>query len=146
EYEAAEAAYTKAYDARPVRGLAMRLFQVRRNGKLPHPEQPLVAWLQQHPDDVQVMATLGQWYQVTGNGEAAAQQYRNLLKTQPSNAFALNNLALVYFKQGDDRALQLARKAHETAPKSAAIQDTLGWLLVNAGNLDKGLPLLREAA
>lgn len=146
EYEAAVAAYTKAYAAQPVRELAMRLFNARQAGDLPQPEQSLVAWLEQHPNDATVTATLAQWYQVTGDYEGAAEHYRALLKDHPSSAFALNNLALVYLHQGDDRALELAQQAHEIAPQNAAIGDTLGWILVNTGNVDKGLPLLRKAA
>lgn len=145
DYEGAAAAYAKAYAARPVRALAMRLFDVRRKGDLPHPAQSLLAWLEQHPGDARVKAALAQWYQVSGNHAAAVEQYQALLEAHPSSAAALNNLALIYLQQGDDRALQLAERAHEIAPDNAAILDTLGWILVRGGHVDRGLPLLRQA-
>src|SRR5699024_4667415 len=126
--------------------LALRLFNVRRLGDMSHPEKPLHAWLQQHPGDTEVMAALAQWYQVAGETAAAAEQYRHLLAIYPSNAFALNNLALLYFDQADDRALELAEQAHDAAPDNPAIMDTLGWIRVNAGQVAQGLPLLRQAA
>ena len=36
-------------------------------------------------------------------------------------------------------------RAHRLAPKDPAIQDTLGWILVEQGQVDKGLRQLRDA-
>jgi Flp pilus assembly protein TadD len=57
----------------------------------------------------------------------------------------LNNLANILSSQGDKRALELAERAHRLAPRDAAVQDTLGWILVQQGQLDSGLRHLREA-
>lgn len=146
KYKAAAEAYAQAYSAQPSAKLALRLFNVRRLGGMSHPEKPLRAWLNKNPGDTSVMAALAQWYQVSGASDAAAEKYRSLLAIYPSNAFALNNLALIYFSQNDDRALQLAQQAHEAAPDNPAIMDTLGWIQVAAGNVERGLPLLRQAA
>jgi putative PEP-CTERM system TPR-repeat lipoprotein len=146
QYDKAAAAYAKAYDEHPARRLALRQFAVRKQGDLAHPEKPLLAWLKQHPHDARVMATLAQWYQATDKHEEAKKQYRALLARYPDNALALNNLAWIYYAEGDGRALKLAEQAHSAAPHSAPIMDTLGWILVNKGDNDKGLPLLRQAA
>jgi Tfp pilus assembly protein PilF len=42
--------------------------------------------------------------------------------------------------------LETARQAYALAPESAAVQDTLGWILVEAGKVAEGLPLLEKAA
>jgi Flp pilus assembly protein TadD len=39
----------------------------------------------------------------------------------------------------------VAEHAHRLAPQDASAQDTLGWLLVQQGQLDAGLKHLREA-
>ena len=59
---------------------------------------------------------------------------------------ALNNLAWLYFEDGDSRALDLAQRAHNRAPERAEIIDTYGWLLIKGGRLEKGLSLLEKAA
>jgi Flp pilus assembly protein TadD len=59
---------------------------------------------------------------------------------------ALNNLAGMLQQRGDARALAIAKRAYEAAPGNPAVQDTYGWALVGAGELDKGLELIRAAA
>jgi len=73
-------------------------------------------------------------------------EYEAVLVRAPENAVALNNLAVIEQRNRDPRALDLARRAYEAAPGSAAIQDTYGWLLVEHGEVDRGLELLRSAA
>jgi Tfp pilus assembly protein PilF len=58
---------------------------------------------------------------------------------------ALNNLASAYQSEKDPLALEYAEKANQLAPESPAILDTLGWILVEQGNMDRGLPLLQKA-
>src|SRR5699024_4820280 len=103
-------------------------------------EKSLLAWQRQHPDDVAVMTALAQWHQATGAPETAAETYRAILALDPANALALKNLALIYFEQGDTRALNLAKQAYAAAPENPAIMDTLGWILVNEGSVSQGLP------
>ena len=47
---------------------------------------------------------------------------------------------------GDERAEDLARRAYELRPDSGAVVDTLGWILVQKGDFENGIPLLRTAA
>jgi Tfp pilus assembly protein PilF len=54
----------------------------------------------------------------------------------------LNNLAWLYFEQGDARAVEHARRAYELAPARAEIADTYGWLLVQGGRNDEGIKVL----
>jgi predicted Zn-dependent protease len=48
-------------------------------------------------------------------------------------------------KNKDPKALELAEKAYKLAPDQANIIDTLGSLLVDKGDLDRGVELLRKA-
>jgi Tfp pilus assembly protein PilF len=77
--------------------------------------------------------------------KAAIQQFQAVLKEDPKNLVALNNLATAYQQEKDPRALEYAEKAHALAPDSAAVLDTLGWILVEQGNTARGLPLLQKA-
>lgn len=146
DYEQAVDAYASAYQAQPARSLAVALFDARRRAGLETPEASLVDWLGRTPDDTAITLMLAQWYQASGQTGAAQRSYRKLLSADKDNAAALNNLALIRSEQGHDDALDYAHRAHEAAPGSAAIADTLGWLLVNGGNMDRGMPLLEQAA
>src|SRR3546814_7859923 len=58
----------------------------------------------------------------------------------------LNNLAWLKNELGEPNALDYARRAHDLAPDSPEIADTLGWMLVQSKDTaEEGLALLREA-
>jgi Tfp pilus assembly protein PilF len=58
---------------------------------------------------------------------------------------ALNNLAWAYQQEKDPRALPTAEQALKLAPEAASVMDTVGWILVEQGNVKRGLPLLEQA-
>lgn len=80
-----------------------------------------------------------------GRYAEAASIYEGLSKALPKNSAIHNNLALVYQKMKDPRALTSAEQALKLAPEHPGIQDTLGWLLVEQGQTARGLDLLRRA-
>ena len=59
---------------------------------------------------------------------------------------ALNNLAWSLWEQKDGQALSYAEKAVQLAPNSPAVGDTLGWMLVEQGQVKRGLELLEKAS
>jgi putative PEP-CTERM system TPR-repeat lipoprotein len=105
----------------------------------------LESWVQRHPKDLVAMRALADLYARTGDLPSARLWYERVLARRADDPFALNNLAHVLFRQGDAAALGYAERAHKLAPREAAIQDTLGWMLVQRGERDAGLRHLREA-
>ena len=85
-------------------------------------------------------------YQQQNDNKQAEAHYNAILAEQPDNVLALNNLAFLYSQQNDPRALELAKKAYEKAPESAAILDTYGYILIKQGQPKEGLPILEKAA
>jgi Tfp pilus assembly protein PilF len=81
-----------------------------------------------------------------GDRSAAVAEYERVLKAQPGSVLALNNLAWLYFEDGDARALELAERAYNRAPERAEIIDTYGWLLIKGGRVEEGLSLLEKAS
>ena len=63
----------------------------------------------------------------------------------PDNIAALNNLAWLYHERGDRRAVDLARRAYELAPRCPEVMDTYGWAMFNLGSPEEGLRMLQEA-
>jgi tetratricopeptide (TPR) repeat protein len=80
-----------------------------------------------------------------GDYAQAADQYRAILAITPNDALTLNNLAWASVKLNDPKALEYAEKAYSLAPDSPPVMDTLGWMLVEKGEISRGVGLLRKA-
>lgn len=108
-------------------------------------EKLLEQWLKAKPNDVVVRHELAQVQLNSRRLKESAGHYRILVRANPRDLAAYNNLAWVLGELRDPAALAAAEQALKLAPKAATVQDTYGWLLVNAGQTEKGLPFLREA-
>ena len=78
--------------------------------------------------------------------KAAVAVYRKILADQPDNAAAMNNLAWALSELKDPSALAYAEKAANLAPNSPEVADTLGWILVERGDVKRGIEILSNAA
>lgn len=92
-----------------------------------------------------ILRALAAGYADVGKTVQAIALNESLLENQPNDPVVLNNLALVYFESGDQRARDFAQKAYDLAPENYAIMDTLGWILVNRGETGLGVTILRNA-
>ena len=146
DLEAARTAFESAQARQPSRQTLMKLVAVHRSLGTPEVAFELLSgWLGEHPNDQPTRVTLASLHQSDNNDVAAARLYEESLKAEPDNVIALNNLAWIYHKRGDQRALETARKAHLLLPDRAEIADTYGWFLVEGGNVEQGLALLTRA-
>lgn len=73
------------------------------------------------------------------------QEYEAVLQTAPSNIIALNNLAYLYAERDDERAIELAERAHGLDPENASIADTLGMVYVRFGQANRGVDVMQLA-
>jgi putative PEP-CTERM system TPR-repeat lipoprotein len=105
----------------------------------------LLQWLNEHPDDSSTRMYLAEFYLTDRQAKSAIEQYQAILRQHPKYVPALNNLATAYHQEKNPLALEYAEKAYQLAPDSPAILDTLGWILVEQGNTERGLPLLKKA-
>jgi putative PEP-CTERM system TPR-repeat lipoprotein len=145
-YREASRSLEAAAELRPSAALAVKIYQVRMAGKLPNPVESMQRWTREHPDNIGFRNMLADAYIKTGDPRQAIEQYQQILQRQPQHVPSLNNLAWLYHEIRDQRALSTARQAHQLAPESVAITDTLGWILVESGQVAEGLPLLEQAA
>jgi tetratricopeptide (TPR) repeat protein len=109
------------------------------------PDAELVEWLGRHPEDFRTRRYLAAACLDAGRIREAAEHYRVLVKADPRDARAMNNLAWAMSQLGEPEALDLAQRAHLLDPESAATADTLGWLLLQSGKVDEAVPLLTQA-
>ncbi len=114
-------------------------------GKTKEADAKLAQWQRDHPADPIAALYMGESYLVNKQYKSAIGQFEAVLKVAPDNVSVLNNLALAYQQQKDPRALDTAERALKLAPDSAAVMDTVGWMLVQQGNVARGLPLLKKA-
>lgn len=142
---AAAAAYDRILEGEPSQRYAVRAFQIRSRAGLDNQVGPLVRYLDERPLDSNMRVYLAQAYEGAEQIDRAITEYERVLSQDPENFVAANNLALHYFSTGDSRAVEFARKAHELVPDNPSVLDTLGWILVNDGELDEGIEFLRQA-
>ncbi len=109
-------------------------------------DQQLKTLVRQYPTDSAARLYAAEVHTSSGRIRDAIAQYEELLKAKPNDIVALNNLAGLYLQVRDSRALPMAEKALKLAPNQPPIQDTVGWILVETGELSRGRDLLRSAA
>lgn len=114
-------------------------------GKSKEASSRLTQWLKEHPADASTRMYLAGTYLAEKQNKAAIEQYQAVLQQDPKYAPALNNLAWLYQQEKDPRALEYAEKANQLTPDNPATLDTLGWILVEQGDITRGLPLLQKA-
>jgi putative PEP-CTERM system TPR-repeat lipoprotein len=146
KFDDAALAYEAALKRAPNGALAAKSYEARRRAGVPNAAKPLEQWLNDNPNDVGARVVLASEYQRQGQFKQAAAEYEQVLQSRPDDAISLNNLAWVYHELKDPRAIRTAERAHELRPEMGAIADTLGWLLVQEGQIERGLKLLRQAA
>jgi len=136
---------SKLYQKHHKRAHLQLLAQLYLQQKQPQKVQQLLTqWLTQQSADAWAVAQLSTMAIESGNKSLAITTLENFKYIEQQPIF-LNNLANLYHEKDAKKALFYAKKAHKLAPKLAAINDTLGWLLVTNNQAQTGLSYLREA-
>ncbi len=101
----------------------------------------------EYPDSVELRYALATRYEQQGQVNAALKELQALLDSRPDDPAAQNALGytLADHSRQLTRARALIERAYAAAPKSAAIRDSLGWVLYRQGQPAQALPLLSEA-
>jgi putative PEP-CTERM system TPR-repeat lipoprotein len=115
-------------------------------GKLDEADALAQEWIRRHPKDAMLIAHLAARDLAARRYKSAETRYRIALQRMPDDPLLLNNLAWVSNELGRPEALEYAERAHELAPDDPAIMDTLGAILAQAGQVERGLELLGRAA
>lgn len=108
-------------------------------------EKLLQQWLQAHPNGIAQRHELAQ-SQLSGKRlREAAENYRLILRTNPKDLIAHNNLAWLLGELKDPEALKISEQAVNLAPNNPAVLDTHGWQLSQAGQFKQAIPYLQKA-
>ncbi len=103
------------------------------------------SWLEKHPEDQAALLALANTLLLAQRIDEMIAAYEELLALDPNNMVALNNLAWYLREKDPMKALQYAEKAHELAPKAAAILDTYAMALLANGRKEKALRQIERA-
>jgi putative PEP-CTERM system TPR-repeat lipoprotein len=140
-------AYAEALKRQPAPLLAIRQHVLlEAAGKREEADAVLARWVREHPKEGIVRLYLADRDLGRKDYKAAAKGYREVLAIQPESPVVLNNLAWTLSQLKDPSAVEYAEKALKLAPDSAAVADTLGWILLERGDTKRGLELLGQAA
>jgi len=146
DYPAALAAYERAHKLKPSGALLIRQLQVFNAMQRPEEgEKRLAAWLAAHPQDDRTRAVLAESIIKRNQYKTAVEHYLILNKSNPNNLLVLNNLAWSLSESKDSRALGFAEQALKLKPDNPAVMDTLGWILIQQGQSERGIKLLQQA-
>jgi predicted Zn-dependent protease len=74
----------------------------------------------------------------------ALEQYGLVLEREPNDAVVLNNVAWTMNKLKDPSAARYAERAYALKPGDGAVADTWGQILVESGDLNRGLEILQK--
>jgi putative PEP-CTERM system TPR-repeat lipoprotein len=147
KYGEAARAYAEALKRQPAPVLVLReagLLELA--GRKNDAEAVLARWIRENPKDALVRLNVADRHVARKDYKAAAAGYRQVLEDEPNNAVALNNLAWSLHQLNDPAALGYAEKAASLAPRSPAVADTLGWILVERGETKRGTEILGQAS
>jgi cellulose synthase operon protein C len=108
--------------------------------------QKLVAdYLKTTPKDGVVRMQLADEALKEGRYAEALAYYKTLSTLAPGNVVISNNLAWVANKQADPKALEYAEQALKLAPRVPAVMETVGSVLLDRGQAQRGIALIKEA-
>ena len=106
----------------------------------------LTEWKNTLPNSPEPLSIKGTELLSAGNFEQAIPLLEGALALKPGDAVTLNNLAWLYQETNNPLALPTAKQAHALAPNNGGIADTYGWILVQQGEITKGIEKLKQAA
>lgn len=143
---AAGAAYAKAARIGGNGVLASTAYRtLSASGQAKRADDFMRQWLTDRPDDAVARHALAEGLLKRGELRAAQPHYVMLVQANSRDLVAANNLAWIYHELKDPRAQPQAESAYTLAPEHPATLDTLGWILVDRGQIERGLPMLEKA-
>lgn len=146
DYSKAIESYQAALKKGNSSAVAIRLYHAKsKAGQRTEAIRFLENWNEKNPGRVAILRVLALGYVHAGLIEKATLMHEAYLFRQPNDPAMLNNLATLYLKKNDRRALPTAKKAWDMRPEQPAVLDTYGWALVKYSDPSKGLRYLRLA-
>jgi predicted Zn-dependent protease len=119
---------------------------LRRKGQMPAAVETLRKARQLSPNSAGANLQLAMTLDAIGSKGESLPLYETVIKAEPDNLIALNNIAFAYADSGKDLdlALTYAQRARKRAPNSEDVADTLAWVYIKKNLNDSAITLLSE--
>jgi tetratricopeptide (TPR) repeat protein len=149
KHKEAEQALRKAIEHNPKWNVPYRnlanIYRIRND--FSSAEQVYQEGLKAIPGDMQLLLSMAETYERTGNYEKAILAYDQALSIQPSNDLVANNLAALLLDHRTDadslaRARELVARFESTT--QPALMDTLGWMYYRHNEFDKAVSVMEK--
>jgi len=143
----AENAYRTVYMKQKTGSVATGLSRaLSAQNRGPAAIEVLVQYIADHPEDRFVRTELATRYEAGGQFEAAAEQYREILRNGVADAKTAAKLASVYLRLNNRQSIRLVEQAFLISPDDPYILDVHGWVLLQAGrDTSKAIKSLEKA-
>ncbi|HEU4846066.1 MAG TPA: XrtA/PEP-CTERM system TPR-repeat protein PrsT [Burkholderiaceae bacterium] len=146
-HAAALQSYQQAFARAPSGPALIQLSNaLSRLGRRAEADALAARWFGQHPGDVPTLLHVASTKLTQDDPAGAIPHLEAVLKVEPGNLAALNDLAWSYQRVGNTGALAVAERAQLQAPDNPAVMDTVGWILLEQGKLARARPLLQRAS
>lgn len=98
------------------------------------------------PGDPAPWVMKAQVFERQGKTSEAMPVYQQIMKLDPENPIALNNVAFLMAEDGKDldQALNLATRAKQKMPNHPDVNDTLGWIYIKKNLSDNAIMIFRD--
>lgn len=144
--ELATAAYEKAWELKPAPKTVQTYFRSLVTAqRYTDASQLIKPWIKKYPQDFRARRLYAEMLTHQQDWVGAKEMWEGLQSEGVEDLALLNNLAAIYQRLSDPRALPTAELIYSMAPENAAILDTYGWILTQNGQVENGLAILREA-
>jgi len=140
-WPAAAAAYRAGLKLSDSSELATKLHVALLATSAPDAQKFASDWSTRHPDNSAFLTHLGGLALDRQDYAGAIDAYTAVLRVEPNNVIALNNLAWASYRLNRPGALAYAEKANALQPGQPVLMDTLAMILGAANQLDKALEI-----
>jgi len=142
---AAERAFRAAINKQEADEAVRRLHMLLLvEGKTAEAAKVAVSWQSQHPTDMSFVQHLAARALDRKDYPAAEIHLRQVVRQQPRNAEALNNIAWLMVQQRKPGALAFAQRATQASPNNPALMDTLAMSHAAAQQFDKAIDVQQQ--
>jgi len=146
QHDQAVAVLNKSLAEKPTNTVLLRLSEYAFRAKDAERATAMLSnWLEKNPNDLSVRLAYANVFMGKEDRQRAVAQYETILKQNPSNVIALNNLGYMMQTSDPKRALSLLVQAQKLAPNSPDIADSLGWVKLQQKDVPGALDLLNKA-
>lgn len=144
-WDLAAASYRSALAALPTRDIALKLHRaLLQTGNGAAAKAFETEWMAAHPDDLGFRFYLGDRAMALKDYAQSEQHFQAILKAQPDNAPALNNLAWLFMQTDRPEALDYAARANQSLPNRPSLMDTLAQAHAKAKQFDKAIEIEKK--